>query len=120
MADFDYLAIDTRGQEQRGHVAAADADAARAQLDAARTDLALAEADFARYRDLYAQNFIGKAELDRRQATLDGARAKNTTAPNPAQNPTWGRWLRQVEVAKPKGSKVMDKAIWTRGCPSNI
>jgi len=33
MADFDYLAIDTRGQEQRGHVAAADADAARAQLD---------------------------------------------------------------------------------------
>ena len=39
---------------------------------------------------------------------LDGARAKNTTAPNPAQNPTWGRWLRQVEVAKPKGSKVME------------
>ena len=54
--------------------------AARAQLDAARTDLALAEADFARYRDLYAQNFIGKAELDRRQATLDGARAKHEQA----------------------------------------
>jgi len=33
MADFDYLAIDTRGQEKRGHVAAADAEAARAKLD---------------------------------------------------------------------------------------
>ena len=33
MADFDYLAIVTRGQELRGHVAAANADAARAQLD---------------------------------------------------------------------------------------
>ena len=33
MADFDYLAINTRGQEQRGHVAAASLDAARAQLD---------------------------------------------------------------------------------------
>ena len=34
MADFDYLAIDTRGQEKRGHVAAADIDTARASLDA--------------------------------------------------------------------------------------
>ena len=33
MADFDYLAIDTRGQEQRGHVAAADADAARGEIE---------------------------------------------------------------------------------------
>ncbi|MBB4153043.1 general secretion pathway protein F [Sphingomonas jinjuensis] len=33
MADFDYIAIDTRGQETRGHLAAADADAARALLD---------------------------------------------------------------------------------------
>jgi len=36
VADFDYLAIDTRGQEKRGHVAAADADAARAKLDRQR------------------------------------------------------------------------------------
>ena len=34
MADFDYIAIDTRGAEQRGHVAAADIDRARATLDA--------------------------------------------------------------------------------------
>jgi general secretion pathway protein F len=36
MADFDYIAIDTRGQERRGHVAAVDADAARARLDRQR------------------------------------------------------------------------------------
>lgn len=36
MADFDYLAIDTRGQERRGHVAAETLDAARATLDARR------------------------------------------------------------------------------------
>ena len=34
MADFDYIAIDTRGAEKRGHVAASDIDAARASLDA--------------------------------------------------------------------------------------
>ncbi|MDQ2892794.1 MAG: type II secretion system inner membrane protein GspF [Pseudomonadota bacterium] len=34
MADFDYIAIDTRGAEKRGHVAAADIDSARASLDA--------------------------------------------------------------------------------------
>ena len=36
MADFDYVAIDTKGQERRGHVAAASIDAARASLDARR------------------------------------------------------------------------------------
>jgi general secretion pathway protein F len=36
MADFDYLAIDTKGQERRGHVAADTLDAARAALDARR------------------------------------------------------------------------------------
>ena len=36
MADFDYLAIDTRGNERRGHVAASDLDAARRTLDTRR------------------------------------------------------------------------------------
>ena len=36
MADFDYLAIDTRGNEARGHVAAASIEAARAVLDRRR------------------------------------------------------------------------------------
>ena len=34
MADFEYVAIDTRGAEKRGHVAATDVDTARAALDA--------------------------------------------------------------------------------------
>ncbi len=34
MADFDYIAIDTRGNERRGHVAAETIDAARHALDA--------------------------------------------------------------------------------------
>ena len=36
MADFAYLAIDTRGQERRGHLAADSLDAARARLDRQR------------------------------------------------------------------------------------
>lgn len=36
MPDFDYLAIDTRGAERRGHVAADTLDAARARLDRQR------------------------------------------------------------------------------------
>ena len=36
MADFDYIAIDTRGAEKRGHVAAESLDAARARLDRQR------------------------------------------------------------------------------------
>ena len=36
MADFDYLAIDTRGAEKRGHVVADSLDAARARLDRQR------------------------------------------------------------------------------------
>ena len=38
---------------------------------------------------------------------LEGALAKAGT-PNPAQNPSWGRWLRQVEVSKAKGKPVME------------
>lgn len=36
MPDFDYIAIDTRGAEKRGHVAAESLDAARARLDRQR------------------------------------------------------------------------------------
>lgn len=36
MADFDYLAIDPKGNEKRGHVAAPDLDRARVALDAKR------------------------------------------------------------------------------------
>jgi general secretion pathway protein F len=36
MADFDYVAIDTRGQERAGHIAATSLEEARASLDARR------------------------------------------------------------------------------------
>ena len=52
------------------------ADAARAQTAAAQTNRDLAAADFARYKDLLAQNFISRAELDRREAALKSAQAQ--------------------------------------------
>jgi len=52
------------------------ADAARAQTAAAQTNRDLAAADFARYKDLLAQNFISRAELDRREATLKSAQSQ--------------------------------------------
>ena len=72
MADFDYLAIDTRGQEQRGHVAAADADAARAQLD--RRKLFVVRLDpgappVAQSRPLFGIRF-GQKKMSNKQLTL--------------------------------------------------
>lgn len=52
------------------------ADAARAQLAAARTNHALAAADFKRYQGLKNQNFISDAELERRDAVVQTARAQ--------------------------------------------
>jgi membrane fusion protein, multidrug efflux system len=52
------------------------ADAARAQLAAARTSHALAAADFKRYQALKDQDFISGAELERRDAVVQAARAQ--------------------------------------------
>lgn len=52
------------------------ADAARAQLAAARANHALAAADFKRYQALKDQNFISDAELQRRDAVAQAARAQ--------------------------------------------
>lgn len=52
------------------------ADAARAQTVAAQTNRDLAAADLARYKDLLAQNFISRAELERREASLKSAQAQ--------------------------------------------
>ncbi len=51
-------------------------DAARAQWAAAGTNRDLAAADLRRYKDLREQNFISSAELERREATLQGAQAQ--------------------------------------------
>ncbi|MCF8159792.1 MAG: efflux RND transporter periplasmic adaptor subunit [Polaromonas sp.] len=52
------------------------ADAARAQLAAARTNHALAVADFKRYQALKDKDFISGAELERRDAVVQAARAQ--------------------------------------------
>ena len=48
------------------------ADAAQAQLGAAVTNRDLAAADFKRFKELREQNFISGAELERREAALQG------------------------------------------------
>jgi multidrug efflux system membrane fusion protein len=52
------------------------ADAAGAQVAAARTNRDLAAADFKRYKELKEQNFIGGAELERRESVLKTAQAQ--------------------------------------------
>lgn len=59
MADFAYLAIDPRGQEKRGHVAAADAAAARARLDRQRLYVVRLEEGAAPTATATARTFFG-------------------------------------------------------------
>lgn len=49
---------------------------AKVQFDAGQAELEFAESDFRRYADLHAKGFISKAELDRRRAQLQVARAR--------------------------------------------
>ena len=51
-------------------------DAALAGVRSAQVQLDLAQADFKRYKDLREQNFISAAELERRDTTLQAARAQ--------------------------------------------
>ena len=51
-------------------------DAALAGVRSAQVNLDLAQADFKRYKDLREQNFISAAELERRETTLQAARAQ--------------------------------------------
>jgi general secretion pathway protein F len=70
--DFDYLAIDTRGQETRGHVAAVDAETARAMLDRRRLYVVRIEpgsAPAARGRPLFGLQ-LGRPKMSAKQLTL--------------------------------------------------
>jgi general secretion pathway protein F len=72
MADFDYLAIDTRGQEMRGHIAAASIEAARATLDRRRlyvVRIAPGSAPAARGRPLFGLQ-LGAPKMSAKQLTL--------------------------------------------------
>jgi general secretion pathway protein F len=72
MADFDYVAIDTRGNEARGHVAAASVEAARAVLDRRRLFVVKIEAGSApasKGRPLFGLE-LGRAKMSGKQLTL--------------------------------------------------
>jgi general secretion pathway protein F len=72
MADFDYIAIDTRGAERRGHVAADDLDGARAKLDRQKLYVVRVEpgsAPAAKGRPLFGLQ-LGRAKLSGKQLTL--------------------------------------------------
>ncbi len=72
MADFDYIAIDTRGAEKRGHVAAMDIDAARTALDRQKLYVVRIEPGsppVARGRPLFGLQ-IGRAKMNVKQLTL--------------------------------------------------
>jgi general secretion pathway protein F len=70
--DFDYIAIDTRGQETRGHLAAADADAARALLDRRKLYVVRLDPGSPRpkaSRPLFGLQ-LGRAKMSGKQLTL--------------------------------------------------
>jgi general secretion pathway protein F len=72
VADFDYLAIDTRGNERRGHVAADTLDAARVALDRQRLYVVRIEAGSpppARGRPLFGLT-LGRPKMGGKQLTL--------------------------------------------------
>jgi general secretion pathway protein F len=72
MADFDYIAIDTRGAEKRGHVAAMDIDAARTALDRQKLYVVRIEPGsppVARGRPLFGLQ-IGRPKMNVKQLTL--------------------------------------------------
>ena len=72
MADFDYIAIDTRGSEKRGHVAAASIDAARTALDRQRLYVVRLEPGsppVATARPLFGLK-LGRAKMSGKQLTL--------------------------------------------------
>ncbi len=52
------------------------AEAATAAVASAQVNLDLAQADFKRFKDLFDQNFISRAELDRRETSLKAAQAQ--------------------------------------------
>ena len=73
VADFDYLAIDTRGRETRGHIAAESIDDARAALDRKRLYVVKVEAGTgpaARGKPLFSDLRFGSRKMSAKQLAL--------------------------------------------------
>lgn len=73
MADFDYLVIDTKGREVRGHIAAPSIDEARSALDRRRLYVVKVEPGSgrpAKGKPLLSDMRIGRAKMNTKQLTL--------------------------------------------------
>lgn len=73
MADFDFIAIDTRGHEKRGHIAADTIDDARGKLDARRLYVVKVEPGSpppARGKALMSMPRLGGRRMNAKQLTL--------------------------------------------------
>ena len=73
MADFDYLAIDTKGRETRGHVRAPSIDDARVLLDRKRLYVVKVEPGSGpapRGRPLLADLRFGRRKMNAKQLSL--------------------------------------------------
>ena len=62
-------------------------NSAAAQVEVARSDLALAQAELDRAMQLVARGFISQADIDRKTATRDAARARSRCLSMDASNP---------------------------------
>jgi RND family efflux transporter MFP subunit len=78
--------------------ARAQLEFAKASLEQVQVNLTNAERDYERKRDLFAQNFVSKADLDNAQTALDGLRAQLVTA------------QRNVDVAS-RGVEVAQRSL---------
>ncbi len=76
--------------------------AARSQLDAAQTESRLASVELERVRELHAQRYVSRAQLDRQQAAADAAQAR-VRAARAAQAQADNEWAFQTLRAEVAG-----------------
>ena len=94
--------IDRSVQTQQAARVAAD-------IRAAEADLALAEADLGRAQALVARGFVSKADIDRRTATRDGARAR--VAVTKAQLAEINARIAMLDVRAPSDGLVLARNV---------
>jgi len=94
--------IDRSVQSQQAARAAAD-------IRAAEADLALADADLSRALALVDRGFVSKADIDRRTATRDGARAR--VAVTKAQLGEINARIALLDVRAPSDGLILDRNV---------
>lgn len=81
----------------------------RASVEQARADLQLAENELERARQLVDRGFISQADIDRREATRDAARARVNVAI--AQVREAEARLAQLDVHAPEGGLILERTV---------